>query len=195
MQVSIKWCGIVVVVAAAVVVSSCQTTKVNPETAKIAVRLPIADLHMHPVRGLTADAAKDRMDRNNVRWAGAGVKKGGGSRVWREHANELGARFIAFAGQSELNKVYRSGGIAAMEDAGNAGIQALARAAERDLKKGRIKGIGEIFINNSRHPDSEFRRKGRTDAPSMRMLFDLVARYDGFLTLHMQTHSDSRGID
>ena len=69
------WMG--VAAATAVAVSSCETAKIDPETANVAAQLPIADLHLHPERNLSANTVRDRMDRNGVRWAGAGVKGGG----------------------------------------------------------------------------------------------------------------------
>ena len=166
--------------------------EVNPESARIAAHIPIADLHMHPEAGrFSAVVSRVLMDRNGVGWAGAGVKTGGrAARAY--HAEKLGDRFIAFAGQSELTAIYKAGGIKAMLDAKNPGIQELSAAVEEDLKAGRIKGVGEIHINNRRSSSKDwFKRKGRTDAPSMRLFYALVASHGGFLTFHMEGDSDS----
>ena len=187
------------VLAATFLLAAYQTVPVNPESAKIASDIPIADLHMHPHPKVSAAEARDRMDRNGVRWAGAGaagVKRGARRATWVSYSKKLGDRFIAFAGQTELNIIFKDGGIDAMLDANNPGIQKLYAATEKDLKAGRIKGIGEIYINNrgwksGRDRKKGFRRKGRTDAPSMRLFYALIAKYDGFLTFHMHADSDS----
>ena len=170
----------------------CAPAKVNPEAAKLAQELPIADLHLHPRHDIPPTEIKDRMDANGVRWAGAGTI--GERSVTLAHSNALVERFIAFAGQEELNRAYFDGGVGGTEDVNNAAVQNLLQSAEEDLRAGRIKGIGEIFVNNSRsNPNPSFRRKFRADAPSMRALYQLVARYGGFLTFHMESDSDSVG--
>ncbi len=181
--------------------TGAEAAKVSKEAKKLAAELPIADLHMHPHSSVSPTEARDRMDKNGVRWAGAGGGAGGRA-VWQAYAQELEDRFIAFAGQAELvgilvdrtgGEVIRiEGGIEVIEDANNPVLQALLREAEEDLKAGRIKGIGELFANNShssKYP--AFRNKFRADAPSMRALYQLVAKYGGFLTFHMEADKDS----
>ena len=131
------------------------------------------------------------MDRNGVLWGGLGAK-GINPLLWAVYANALGNQYIAFAGQVELNQLYLQSGIAAMGDVNNAVVQDLLQAAERDLKQGRIKGIGEIFINNLHsNPDPAMRRKVQADASSIRALYELVAKYNAFLTFHMEADPDS----
>ncbi len=176
--------------------TGAEAAKVSKEAKKLAAELPIADLHMHPRTSISPAKARDWMDKNGVRWAGLG----GGAR--EAYARELGDRFIAFAGQTELigllvkrkggELIRIEGGIEAIEDANNPVIQDLLRQSEEDLKAGRIKGIGELFPNNShssKYP--AFRNKFRADAPSMRALYQLVAKYGGFLTFHMEAERDS----
>lgn len=185
--------SLALLILTALAFGGCQTAKVNLETAKLAPELPIADLHLHPDPDLSPSAIKDAMDSNGVRWAGAGAKRGPRS-TWVAVSEALGGRFIPFAGQAELNRAFFQGGVAAMEDAENPIIRALLREAEDDLKAGRIKGIGEIFVNNSRSsPSPAFRRNARADALSIRRLYQLVAEHGGFLTFHM--HADRDNVD
>lgn len=185
----------VLAVFAVLAIAGCEATPlhpVNPESAKIASDIPVADLHLHPNPNLIPTQALERMDRNGVRWAGAGTWGEGAGDKRKAFSRDLGDRFINFIGQAELSAVYRAGGVPAMEDASHPGVQDLRREAEEELKAGRIKGIGEIFVNNIRSSrDPTFRRKARTDAPSIRLLYKLVAKYDAFLTIHMEAHSDS----
>lgn len=170
---------------------SGMAAEVNPDSAKLAVELPIADLHFHPSLDLSPSEAKKWVDESGVRWAGAGVRRGDAS-TWRDYSKELGNRFIAFAGQTELNRAYFEGGVAAMEDAKNPIVSALLTQVEEDLKAGRIQGVGEIFVNNSNSSANPvFRRKVRADAPSVRLLYQVVAKYGAFLTFHMEADSDN----
>ncbi len=181
-------------VAAALAVlslSGCETAQMNPESSKLARTLPIADLHLHPDPGISPSEIKDRMDRSGVRWAGSGAKRGGRA-AWVDYARALGGRLIAFGGQAELNRVYRTGGVSALEDAENPAFRDLLRRTEEDLRAGRIKGIGEIFVNNRRsNPNPGFRRKIRADAPAIRRLYALVSGYGAFITIHMEPDADS----
>jgi len=181
---------------------------VNSESAELAKDIPIADLHLHARTKLKPSMAQKRMDRNGVRWAGAGSTskaalaaakgntgsktQGGESSLWRSYSKALGDRYIAFAGQSELIHAYAEGGVDAIEDPDNPRFQKLLVEAEDDLKAGRAKGIGELFINNKRSSKiRKFRRKSRADAPTVKQLFNLVAKYNAFLTIHMDSDSDS----
>tara|TARA_B100000315_G_scaffold256791_1_gene303622 strand:- start:3226 stop:4179 length:954 start_codon:yes stop_codon:yes gene_type:complete len=172
-----------------IAVSILKAAEINPESAKIAKDVPIADLHLHPDPQFPAVDVIKWMDRNGVRWAGAGAKRGR-RKPWEQYAAHFGNRFIAFGGQSELNIIYLKQGIKAMHDAENADIKRLFTAAESDLKAGRINGIGEIFANNNTRR-GKFGRKGKTDSAAMRLFFNLVAQYDGFLTIHMNEDHDS----
>lgn len=180
---------------ASIIFTGCQTTKLNNEAVKLAAELPIADVHMHAYSWVSPAEAKDRMDKNGVRWAGFGhitKKDKNGRKVMEDYRRELGDRFIAWGGQSELNSIYFKYGIEAVEDVNNPLIQSMLREGEEDLREGRIKGFGEIFVNNSttsKHPS--FRRKFRADAPSIRALFGLVARYNSFLAFHMEPDKNS----
>ena len=105
---------------------------------------------------------------------------------------ELGDKRIAWAGQSEFNRVFFRGGIEEMLDPDNPTLVELYEQTEQDFKEGLIVGIGEIFINNRKsNPRERMRRKGQADAPAIRNFFDLVARYDGFLALHMQSDEET----
>ena len=155
------------------------------ESAKIALTVPIADLHDHD--GYATSMGQE----TGVVWSGLGAKRGGRSK-WMSLKEDFGDKRIAWAGQSEFNKVYFSGGIDEMLNPDNPSLVELYEQSEKDLKDGLIVGLGEIFINNldSTRYD-KMRRKGQVDAPIFRKFFDLVAQYDGFLAFHMQADSDS----
>ena len=180
-----------IALAIGLLVTACQTpgahlTKAEQaESAKIALTVPIADLHMHDALGML------RREKTGVDWGGLGSKNGGRF-VWMSQKKRFGDRFIAWAGQTSFNNAYYSGGIAGMLDPNVPTLIVLYEQSEMDLKDGVIVGLGEIFINNrNSHPKASFRRKGQVDAPGIRKFFDLVAKYDGFLAFHMDPDSDS----
>ncbi|MDP6788799.1 MAG: hypothetical protein QGI13_16955 [Rhodospirillales bacterium] len=164
----------VVVVVAAFILLGFKPLEINPESARIAPELPLADLHFHPQSTISPTQARDWMDRNGVRWIGGGAKAWKmevlalGRAMWTTYARDLGDRFIPIGGMTELNVAYRLGGIAAMEDADDPVIKDLLRHSAEDLKAGRIKAVGTVFINNSRsHTNPAFRRKAdRVPSPS-----------------------------
>ena len=154
------------------------------ESAKIALTVPIADLHDH------GGYATSMGQETGVIWSGLGAKKGGRSN-WRKLQYRFGDKRIGWAGQSEFNKVYFSGGIDEMLNPDNPSLVDLYEQSEKDLKDGLIVGIGEIFINNkTSNKYRKMRRIGQVDAPIFRKFFDLVAKYDGFLAFHMQADSE-----
>lgn len=171
--------------------------------AQAETALPIADAHLHSDPELSPADLLSALDATGVTWAGLGVRRGDRT-TWVALSAELQSRFIAFAGQTELNLAYFGGrdscpgtpdrcGVAAMEDENNPIVQQLLRAAEEDLAAGRVKGIGEVFVNNinSAPQIAGFARKARADAPSIRRLYELASRYDGFLAVHMEPDVDS----
>ncbi len=166
--------------------------KINQESAEIATDVPLADMHLHPDLGLSPSKVRDLMDRNGVRWGGSGVvtwpKNVAGRRdVWEHYARELGERFIPFAGQSELNWIYQTGGANAMADAHNPHMMTFLKTLDADLKAQRVKGVGTYFINNKNTDDrAAFRRKIPGDASAVKAVYALVAKYGSVLRVHLQ---------
>jgi hypothetical protein len=188
----------VLVVVAAFALLGFKSLEINPESARLAPDLPLADLHFHPQATISPAMARQWMDRNGVRWIGGGAKAWKlevlalGRAMWTTYARELGDRFIPIGGMTELNVAYRLGGIAGMEDADDPVIKDLLRISAEDLKAGRIKAVGTVFINNSRsHSNPAFRRKAHGDASSVRRLYRLVAEHGAVLVVHMHPDADS----
>lgn len=155
------------------------------ESAQIAKTVPIADLHDHDGYALTNGKAA------GVNWAGLGAKRGG-RESWLPLKQKHGDKFMAWAGQREFNRSFFQGGIEAMLNPEWPLLVQLYDEVEADLKAGIIVGVGEIFINNQRsNPSQRMRRKGQVDAPGIRKYFNLVAKYNGFLSFHMESDRDS----
>lgn len=165
----------------------------TPESRKLAAEVPIVDLHLHLFAELTPDELRARMDRNNVRWGGA-VGPTTPRSDPRPFIAALGKRYIAMAGQPEFMMAYREGGAAALGNADHPRLKATIEQAEEDLKAKRIRGFGELILNNrNSHPDPTFRRKAVVDAPPIRQMFAIAARHQGVVQMHIEPDPDTVG--
>jgi len=180
------------ILAALLVLAGCSATSVNPESAVLASDLALADVHLHPSLTLSPFTALDIMDHNNVRWAGGGVVTwpqymDGRRDVWEAYSREMGPRFISFAGQSEMNAIYRKGGVEAMADDRTPAFRTFIGELDADLKAGRVMGVGTYFINNSSTDDRPaFRRRVAGDAPAIKRIYEVIAKYGSVLRVHME---------
>ena len=152
--------------------------------------LIIADVHMHPHPDNAPEDVLAWMDRNNVQWAGLGAITGG-REVRENYAQVMGNRYIAFAGQSQLNQIYRDGGNDALEDPNRQDFKDLMAMMADDFAAGKLKGVGEVFANANTTSKAWMGRKMRIDAPTNRAMLDLVAKHGGVLSMHMEWDSDS----
>jgi hypothetical protein len=173
-----------------------QETQVNAESAKFSTSIPIADFHFHPGggAGFSPSGAIELMNDTGVKWAGSGVSGGRGvsGRLWEQYSNQMGDRFIPFAGQKEFNYAFLKGGASAMLDPYNPIISKFLQQIENDLETGKVKGVGELFINNmNSNSNPRMRRKVELDAPIFSDLYQLLAKHNAFLTIHMEAHPDS----
>ena len=148
----------------------------------------IADVHMHPMSQSPIEQLT-WMNRNGVKWAGLGSM----SRFKRERFTEvMKQRYISFGGQGEMNKIFFQHGSDGVEDENNEIFELMMNDLEQEFESGNIKGIGELFGNNrTTNPKPNFRRKTRIDAPTYRAILDLVEKYGGTMSIHVQWDSDS----
>jgi predicted TIM-barrel fold metal-dependent hydrolase len=173
--------------------SAARAAEPTPETLKLASEVPIADVHLHLNNRLSPAELLARMDRNNVRWAGAaGAQWPMPSDARAAYVAVLGPRYIASLGQPELAFIYfKDGGANATQDAAHPRFRALLERAEGEFKAGSLKGFGELHANNLASGARNWRRKIRADAPSFREMYSLAAKHGGFLQIHMETENDS----
>ena len=149
----------------------------------------IADVHMHPHPDNHPIDQLTWMNRNGVMWAGSGSM----SRHAIEHyARVMKNRFIPFGAQGAMHQIYNQYGVSGVENNQNQLFESMLSDLESQFENSEIKGIGELFINNrSTNPKQSMRRKTRVDAQSYKDLLDLVARYGGVLSVHVQWDDDS----
>src|SRR5215813_14267962 len=186
--------AVAVAVVSMLVASADVPAQPSAESAALAMQVPIADIHFHLEGHFVPADIKALLDRNNVRWAGGvgPIGRGVGSDFRQRFVDALGERYIATLGQPEFGVLYFQRGARATEDADTPDFRALLERAEAEFKAGRLKGFGELFVNNrNSNPNPAFRRKIAADAPTMRAMYQLAARHGGFLAMHMEADRDS----
>jgi predicted TIM-barrel fold metal-dependent hydrolase len=176
------------------ITSTDATAQHSTESAALAAQVPIADVHLHLEGQFVPADIKALLDRNNVRWAGGvgPIGRGVGSDFRQGFIDVLGERYIAALGQPEFGVLFFNRGASATEITDTPDFRALLQRAEAEFKTGRLKGFGELFVNNqTSNPNPAFRRKIAADAPTMRAMYQLAAKYGGFVAMHMEADRDS----
>ena len=148
----------------------------------------IADVHMHPQSQHPIDQLT-WMNRNGVKWAGLGAMNRSNVERFREVMSE---RYIPFGGQGAMNTIYVQYGSEGVEDENNEMFESMMQDLEEGFEEGSLKGVGELFANNrTTNPKRQMRRKTRIDAPTYRAILDLVEKYGGAMSMHVQWDRDS----
>ena len=156
-----------------------------------AADMPIADLHFHPgQQGKTPANVRDGFDRSGVRWFGLGAV--GGPNVIPDFYRAFGDRLIIWAGQQGMDQILLKDGAGEIENPANPAFKQLFANMQDALANKKIVGIGELFVNNQRSSSlASLRRKMLIDGPVIRSLFDVAAKYHGFVAFHMEGDADS----
>ena len=128
------------------------------------------------------------MDRVGVTHAGNGALRGGDA-VTLAFAQRYPERFLPFAGQVGIGQIVTS----EKEKAWRLESQAMRDylgTLEEGLQAGRWRGIGELFVHNTHtHPSWLPGTRYPADSPLMQRLWDLSARYQVPLSVHMEADS------
>jgi predicted TIM-barrel fold metal-dependent hydrolase len=186
--------ALVTVVVSALVACVNAAAQHSDESTALATQVPIADVHFHLERQFVPADIKEMLDRNNVRWAGGvgPLGPGVGSDFRQGFIDTLGERYIAALGQPEFGVMFFKGSASATENADTPDFRALLQRAEAEFKTGKLRGFGELFVNNqTSNSNPKFRRKIAADAPTMRAMYRLAAKYGGFVAMHMEADRDS----
>jgi len=152
--------------------------------------LPIADVHYHPHPSVEPSNLIKLMDKNNVIWSSGGELTGG-DYVRDSFKDYLGDRYLPLGGQSAYNKLFFRKGVSGMEDETSKEFSNILRALRKDIEKGKIVGVGELFLNNSESGSPKMRRKSNIFAPTYQKLLDLVAEHNGVIQIHAQSDEDT----
>jgi len=179
------------VLLSAVLASSSKSFAQTSQQKKLAMQVPIADVHMHLEGGNDPKFYIDQMDLANVRWAG-GVG-GGPTDNPMQIKSALGGRYIAALGQNEFFRVLFSAGQDALTDLNNPIFQNFFPFAEEQFRAGRVRGFGEIHINNvSPFSPTRGQRKIKLENPVVLKMFEIANKYEGFVQIHTMIDS---GLD
>jgi predicted TIM-barrel fold metal-dependent hydrolase len=150
--------------------------------------LPIIDLHFHPDPGWGA-SLPDLFDRLGVRAAGNGPS--GSSSVAIAEAARHPGRIIPFGGGNEVRQLVLRHGASAW-NATHPDVERFLAEIEDHLREGRLKGIGEIHVNNwSSNLPGAPQYRYPADAPLLQRLFALSAAYRVPLSVHMDAEAPS----
>lgn len=176
------------------ILAACQATVslqnaplvLGPEVAKT---IPIVDGHFHVMRWMDIHQLTGYMDRNGIRWAGGA---GGHPAREAEAVAVLGNRYVRSTGQGQWMSLKQEGGTSALENAESPAFQKRLAAIETDLRDNGARVIGEITVNTLESYFSlVFRHKVKADAPTLKALLDLAAKYKRPLNVHAQWDADT----
>lgn len=157
----------------------------------LAEKVPIADVHRHVQRWVSPEQLKQQMQEQNVGWSGA-VGAPFGPWDTAPYAQLLGKKYIATAGQVELSGIYAQHGASGLTDINLDTYQTLLQRSDQLFATGRIKGFGELILNNqTSNPLVSFRRKVNIDSAPIEAMFKIAAKYKGFIQIHSEDDADS----
>lgn len=181
----------VVAVGIFLVCLSALSNEPLPETRKLALEVPLFDMHMHIYPGLTPEELRSRMDKNGVRWGGAvgAINPKVDIKPFRAL---LADRYFPTLGQPEMAAIYYEGGVAGMNNVDNPLIQKVLTEGPAMLAAREAFGYGELILNNQNsHPLAQFRRLAQVDSAVVRKMFSLVAEHGGIVQMHIEPHLGS----
>jgi hypothetical protein len=158
---------------------------------ELAETVPIADVHRHVQRWVSPEQLKQQMQEQNVGWSGA-VGAPFGPWDTAPYAQLLGKKYIATAGQVELSGIYAQHGASGLTDINLDTYKTLLQRSDQLFTDGRIKGFGELILNNqTSNPMVSFRRKVNIDSAPIEAMFKIAAKYKGFVQIHSEDDTDS----
>ncbi|NBS58992.1 MAG: hypothetical protein EBS65_18495 [Betaproteobacteria bacterium] len=131
------------------------------------------------------------MQEQNVHWSGA-VGAPFGPWDTEPYAQLLGKKYIATAGQVELSGIYAQHGASGLTDINLDTYKNLLQRSDQLFTAGRIKGFGELILNNqTSNPMVSFRRKVNIDSAPIEAMFRIAAKHKGFVQIHSEDDADS----
>jgi hypothetical protein len=154
---------------------------------------PIYDIHFHVMPFMAPDELRKHMDRFNI------LKEGGGGTAGtpqtpapvrdQQFRSALGERMIPSIGFIAMLTAQRDGGVEAFSDVNNPFAIRALNQIEAGVRDQGAKLIGEIHVNSSSYAPQQHRRKIPADGPFVRAIWDLAAKYDVPLMIHLELES------
>jgi hypothetical protein len=165
--------------------------QIGTDAKALAETVTIADVHRHIQRWVTPSQLKQQMEEQNVGWSGA-VGPPFGPWDTEPYFQLLGKKYIPTAGQMELISIYMQHGAGGLTDISLDTYKTLLQTSDQLLATGRIKGYGELILNNeTSNPMVAFRRKVKIDAAPVDAMFKIAAKHKGFVQIHSEDDVDS----
>ncbi len=153
--------------------------------------LMIVDVHRHVQRWISPSELNAEMKALNIGWAG-GVGAPYGPWDTQPYSQLLGNKYIATTGQVTLTDIYRRKGVKGIEDPKTPDYAQLIEEANRLFEAKKIKGIGELILNNQNsNPNTSFQRKAKIDSDGILQLLDVAKRWEGFVNIHAEDDPNS----
>ena len=166
-------------------------TQAQTASKELAEKVPIADVHRHVQRWVSPEQLKQQMQEQNIGWSGA-VGAPFGPWDTAPYAQLLGKKYIATAGQVELSGIYAQHGASGLTDINLDTYKTLLQRSDKLFADGRIKGFGELILNNqTSNPMVSFRRKINIDSAPIEAMFKIAAKHKGFVQIHSEDDADS----
>jgi predicted TIM-barrel fold metal-dependent hydrolase len=166
-------------------------TQAQTTSKELAEKVPIADVHRHVQRWVSPEQLKQQMQEQNIGWSGA-VGAPFGPWDTAPYAQLLGKKYIATAGQVELSGIYAQHGASGLTDINLDTYKTLLQRSDKLFADGRIKGFGELILNNqTSNPMVSFRRKVNIDSAPIEAMFKIAAKHKGFVQIHSEDDADS----
>ena len=160
----------------------------GPEAAKT---MPLADAHFHVMPWMDIAQVIGYMDRNGIRWAGGAAAVGPPVRDMQAIA-ALGRRYIRSTGQVQWLAIKRQDSVEALENAGGPLFKQMLASVETDLRDNGARAISEIHVNTLQSAANQIvYHKIDANAPTLKALLDLAAKYGRPLNLHAQWDDDT----
>ena len=157
----------------------------------LAEKVVIADVHRHIQRWVSPSQLKQQMEEQNVGWSGA-VGPPFGPWDTEPYFQLLGKKYIPTAGQVELTSIYMQHGAGGLTDLSLDTYKNLLQTSDQLFATGRIKGFGELILNNqTSNPMVAFRRKVKIDAAPVDAMFKIASKHQGFVQIHSEDDADS----
>ncbi len=158
---------------------------------KLAQEVPIADVHRHVQRWVSPELLKKQMEKSNVKWSGA-VGAPFGPYDTMSYLDLLKNQYIPTIGQVELGSIFDQYGAAGLTDMNVKTYKELLANAEHLFANGKVKGFGELILNNKiSNPNVSFRRKVKINSAPIEAMFTIADQHKGFVQIHSEDDPDS----
>lgn len=135
------------------------------------------------------------MDRFNIPRQGGASASGTPDRPGpvrdREFRTALQERYISAVGLTQMIVIQRNGGMEAFANTNHPATKAALQQIEAGVRDLGARVIGEIHVNSANFAPAPSRRRLPADGPMVKALWDIAAKYDVPLMLHLEFDAEA----